>query len=958
MPDEPAAEPSFAALLRRYRRAAGLTQEQLAERAGLSGRAVSDLERDDERVPRRDTRDLLVTALQLSPAEQAVLERAATRARAQSPEPALATPSPLGPYLTPLLAQPTAFIGREREILAVRDRLADPDTHLLTLLGPGGMGKTRLAMEVAAAVRDRFVDGIAFVPLAPLVDPALVLPTAAQALGVSEVPGQTLLQTLAAFLHGKRLLLVFDNFEQVSEAAAELADLLGQALSVAALVTSRSALRTRGERVHQVGPLGVPRPPLPALAALSQYEAVRLFIARAQDAQPDFAVTNETAPAVAEICARLDGLPLAIELVAARSRLLEPEALLARLGERLRVATGGARDLPARQQTLRAAIDWSYDLLEPAEQRLFARLAVFAGGRTLAAIEAVCDQDDDLGVEVLNGVESLLDKSLLRRELGADGEQRLVLLETIHEYARERLAASGEQAVLEAVHARYYLALAETAEPHLNGAQQGHWLAVLETEHDNLRAVLRWAIARGEPEVGLRVAATVARFWEVRGYLTEGRGWLQTLLARPEEQPPSLTARAARAKALLGAGTITQRQGDPGRATALLEESLAQCRESGDKHGVARALHGLGIVATSRGNLAQAEALYTEVLDLGRALGDQHSVARALYNLGRMAMGRGDPERAEALLEESLALCRELSDTAGAARALYGLGGVAYGRGDLARAKVLHEKNLDLNRELGAKYGIASALTVLGLVADDQGDFARARALHEESLDLFRELGDTECIAIVLSNLGWGVIAEQGELAQARALLEESIALCRALDNKQGLAYALANLGRVDELQGELEQARVFLEESLVLFRGLGHKQGVGYALGNLGRVATIQGDSERARGLLEESLTLSLESGSTEDMLENLVRIADPATGLVGPARLMRAATLLGTVTALRDAIGMPLPPSNKADYERTVNAVRSALGESAWAASWAEGQLLTLEQAVNLALGAPPTS
>ncbi len=477
-----APSPSFAQLLRRYRRAAGLTQEQLAERAGLSARAVSDLERGENRTPRRDTLELLADALGLSADDRAAFDGTVNRTRVTAEATREAQP-PSAPTASDsvsdtLPAQPTAFIGREREFEAVQARLLDPETRLLTLVGPGGVGKTRL-LQVATAARDAFADGMTFVPLAPIGDPDLVLSTIARTLDVPEAPGQTLDKTLATALRGKRTLLVLDNFEQVLAAAPSIAALLAAVPTVTALVTSRAALRVRGERVHPVAPLTIPTPPLPPLDAISQYEAVRLFIARARDAQPDFAVTNETAPAVAEICARLDGLPLAIELAAARTRLLTPEALLARLSSRLKLVTGGARDLPARQQTLRAAIDWSYNLLDPDEQALFARLAVFAGGRTLEAVEAVCDAAADLPFDTLDGVESLVDKSLLRREPGASGESRLVMLETIHEYARERLKASGEQEALERTHAHYYLTLAETAAPHLIGPEHEAWAARL-----------------------------------------------------------------------------------------------------------------------------------------------------------------------------------------------------------------------------------------------------------------------------------------------------------------------------------------------------------------------------------------------------------------------------------------------------------------------------------------------
>jgi len=401
-------------------------------------------------------------------------------------------------------------------------RLLDPDTRLLTLTGPGGVGKTRLAAQVAAAAHPAFADGVAFVPLAPITDPDLVLPTIAQMLGVDEVAGQSLSETLGAALHAKQILLVLDNFEQTLPAAPVIVALLAAAPRVRALVTTRASLRMRGERVHLIEPLAVPALSFPPLEALAQYEAVRLFVARARDAQPDFALTHDTAPAVAEICARLDGLPLAIELAAARTRFLPPEKLLERLGNRLEIIKGGARDLPARQRTLRATIDWSHGLLDSGEQMLFAWLAAFAGGCTLEAIEAVCAAKDDLPVDVLDGVESLLDKSLLRRESGPhrarDGEPRFTILETVHEYARERLEACDERAVIRRAHADHFLGVAQRAASELTRAGQATWLARLDADNDNMRTALAWARdhAGDDDEMALQLAGALWRFWWMR----------------------------------------------------------------------------------------------------------------------------------------------------------------------------------------------------------------------------------------------------------------------------------------------------------------------------------------------------------------------------------------------------------------------------------------------------------
>jgi predicted ATPase/Tfp pilus assembly protein PilF len=516
---------------------------------------------------------------------------------------------------------------------------------------------------------------------------------------------------------------VLDNFEQVLDAAVVVSAVLAACPRLRALATSRAALHVRGEREVPVPPLAVPDPRyLPPLAALTQYEAVRLFIARAQDVKPDFAVTNENAPAVAEICARLDGLPLAIELAAARIRLLPPQALLARLSRRLALLTGGARDLPGRQQTLRAAIDWSYHLLTPTEQTLFARLAVFVGGGTLEAIEAICNTDGTL--DVLEGVESLVAKNLLRPEDGAGGEPRFGMLETIHEYARERLEESGAAEELRQ-HATYYLSLAEMVEPQLVGHEQGRWMDRMEAEHGNLRAVLSWSRATNATETGLRLSGALWRFWWVRGYLNEGRAWLEDLLARSGE-----AAAAMRAKALRGAGVLAWVQGNYGRATALFEEALALHRHLGERRGIAITLTGLGNVARGQGDYERATALFEEALALHRDLGDRRGIATALGNLGAVARYQGDYRRATTLYEEALARVRELGDTHGIAIGLSSLGAVAWVQGDYRRATAHLAEALVLSQAVGDKtWNTAVCLEVLAGVACAQGQPERATRL-------------------------------------------------------------------------------------------------------------------------------------------------------------------------------------------------------------------------------------
>src|SRR5918994_1266847 len=514
-----------------------------------------------------------------------------------------------------LPGQPTPLVGREREVAQVCERLRNPDVRLLTLTGPGGTGKTRLGLQAAAELMDEFESGTFFVPLAPISDPTLVAPTIARALGL-ETGDQTPEELLRDYLRDKQTLLLLDNFEQVLLAAPLVTELLSSAPRLKALTTSRIPLRLYGEYEFPVPPLEVPDPKRPqSLEQVTQYEAVRLFIERARAAKSDFKITSDNAPAVAEICARLDGLQLAIELAAARIKLLPPRAILDRLGDRLRLLTGGARNLPERQRTLRGAIEWSYELLTAEERTLFARLAVFSGGSTLEAIEKVCDPRGDLSVDALEIASSLLDKSLLRREEGAEGEPRFVMLETIHEYARERLDKSGEAGEIKRLHAEYFLGLSEQGESKLRGPEEAKWLERLEIEHDNMREALSRALDGEEAELGLRLPGALWQFWWGGGHYDEGRRRLETALAKDDR------ASVARAKALEAVGWLADDQGDINRAVAAAQEGLS-LSAGAEIIDAAPFLRILGSAASIQGDHDRAAQLYEESLALSRRAGN------------------------------------------------------------------------------------------------------------------------------------------------------------------------------------------------------------------------------------------------------------------------------------------------------------------------------------------------
>ncbi len=543
--------------------------------------------------------------------------------------------------------------------------------------------------------------------------------------------GQPLRQRLQEFLGGKQLLFVLDNFEQVTEAASVVRDLLAAAPELQMLVTSRVPLRLRGEQEYAVPPLGLPRrKPPPPPEQLSQYEAVRLFIDRAQAVKAGFSVDNETAPVIAEICWRLDGLPLAIELAAARIRMLPPQAMLARLEQRLPMLTSGARDAPERQRTLRNTIAWSYDLLEPQEQRAFRQLAVFAGGMTLDAAEAVANPDGRL--DLFGSLERLVEHSLLRQEAGPEGEPRFTLLETIREFGMEQLESAGESEEARRRHADVMIALAEDAELEImQGERQRVWLDRLEAEHDNFRSVLAWTLERQDGLSALRVAAALARFWAVRGYLGEGREWLgRALVVGSEEQT------VARAWALRGAGLLAETQGDYGAAQALLEECLALAQALPDRAAAAAAWHHLGNVAS---DLSQAASCYEQALRLRRDLGDTSGTGRTLANLAQVSMEQGHIDRAEQFLAEAMGLFEHGADTYGTANAILTLGALERLRGNAERAEKSYQNALRLGRELDDKPLMAETLIELAEMARARGDRVRALAAYREILALARD---------------------------------------------------------------------------------------------------------------------------------------------------------------------------------------------------------------------------
>jgi predicted ATPase len=684
------------------------------------------------------------------------------------------------PRPTNLPMSRTGFVGREKEAAAVKELLLRQDVRLVTVTGPGGIGKTRLAVEVTSGLVESFLGGIHFVPLSPLSDPGLITSLIVQTMGIGEAGGQSPLEILKKNLQDSLrgpMLFLLDNFEHLISAAPMVAELLVMGPHLKVLVTSRAALHLYGEHEFPVPPLALPDSrSIPSVEVLSQYPAVALFVQRAVAAKPNFELNRENAPAVIEICSRLDGLPLAIELAAARVKVLSPSSMLTRLASRFQLLTGGARDLPQRQQTLRAAMDWSYDLLNAEEQKLFRRLSVFVGGCNLEGVEAVCNTKGDLDLDLLDGMASMVDKSLAQQVEQAKGESRFVMLETIREYALEKLEASGEAGMTKRAHAAYCLVLAEEEATEQRDAGGAEWLKRFALEHDNFRAGLEWLTETGDAEWGLRLGTALFRFWETREYLAEGRDRLGRLLKLAGAAAPT----KARTRTLFAAGVLAGEQGDYASADTLISESQDIARQLGDKTGVAVSLNARAVLARDRGDIVIAHALFEESLVLWRELCDQKAVARSLSNLANVVKLLGDHDRAHSLYAECLSIFRGLGDRTGVAWSLNSQGDVARDQGDSAAARTLYEQGLAVFRELGDRWGIAGTLADLGSLAREQRNYSRAHSLYRESIKIFKELEHKRGIARLLECFACSASAQAHaerslRLAGAAAALRQNI---------------------------------------------------------------------------------------------------------------------------------------------------------------------------------------
>jgi predicted ATPase/DNA-binding XRE family transcriptional regulator len=968
MPDQGIASFStFGDLLKYLRRRAQLTQRELAIAVGYTEGHVSRLEKNQRLPDLATVAALFIPALGLEeePETSAQLlrlaasahggQRAAENLTISRVQEATEISESAESIPSNLPIQLSTFIGRQAEIAEIARLLSRPNsTRLVTLTGPGGIGKTRLALQTALELSHLYPDGIWFVDLSPLSTPELIAQTTASALNVTETGGQSVEENLIFYLRSKQAVMLVDNCEHLIDAAAQLAEkILRSCAAVQILATSREPLNIPGEANFHVPPLSLPKGTDSAIQTVVGHEAVQLFLERARSIQPSFGLTEANAPIITRICRQLDGMPLAIELAAARLAVLDVGQIAARLDDRFNLLTSGSRTALPRHQTLRAVIDWSYDLLSEQEKILLRRLSIFSGGWTLEAAEKVTADDmmergreadphtPQLRIavaEILDLLSHLVSKSLIMVERQPGSELRYRMLETVRQYARKKLATSGEEEQVQKHHLEFFSSLAERAEPELRGHKQIEWLGRIDSDYDNLRAALRGSLEEKYAEAALRLVGALFPFWHIRGYASEGRRWLEAALAMADNIE-RLPRSSWQAKALFGHGVLAYLQGDDMAAHVSLEKSLTIYRELADRSAIGHVLHRLAAIPFWHGDYATARSLYEESLSSFQEARDAWGIGNSLYSLARLAQREGNFKVAYSFFEESAALLRQVGDKQSLTRPLEYLGWEVWFRGNLARARALLEESLSLYRALNTKSGLPHTLGWLSEMAVLRGDYVMAQSLEEEGLSIGRELGRKQDVAWSLGRLG-EIYCRQGDFTQACVHYEESRRLFEEMnDPAGGTGWVLRLLGRVAYHQGDYGQAAALLNESLALHEQAYDEPLIFLTLLYLGDLARMQGDYDLAAMHYRRSLILHRKRDAkieVADRLEGLAKVAG------NQGQFKRAARLFGAAQTLRDQLETPQIPVEQADYDRNLAVVRTALGDEAFSLAWAEGQAM----------------
>jgi predicted ATPase/class 3 adenylate cyclase/Tfp pilus assembly protein PilF len=874
--------------------------------------------------------------------------------------------------------QLTSFIGREKEMKDVKDKLRQ--NRLLTLNGTGGSGKSRLSLQAGADLIDDFANGVWFVELAAVSDPEFLTSEIINALGIREEPKKTPEETLVDYLKDKEILIILDNCEHLINACAELTErLLSSCPKLKIIATSREALNCEGEQTFKIPALTHPDPnSKDTPEQLTQYESVRLFIERALSVNPKFRVNNENAPALAEVCSRLDGIPLAIELAAARTKVLSIEKIFERLDDRFSLLTGGKRTALPRQQTLRALIDWSYNLLTEEEKILWGRLSVFSGGWTLEAAEEVCEDEVTGKNEIVEMLSQLTEKSIVIYD---ESKERYRMLESMKQYGIEKLSDKNGMFLR---HLNYYLELSEKAEPELNGNDPKLWLDILEADHSNFISAIDWSTNNENTEKGALVAAALGGFWSTKGHYSTGIRLNENIIQSPGEIDKSV-----KGKLLSSIGVFKFSQGDYeqakkyskeslairreigdnsgiavsienlGKATALLgdieqakeyyEESLVIRKEIGDKSGIADSMHSLGTLSANQGDYEQAKEYYEESLIIRREIGSKNGIAATIHNLGSLSSYQGDYAQAVKYFEESLIVRKEIGDKNGIAATIHNLGTISIHQGNYEKARRYLDESLAVRKEIGDKYGIAATMNHLGVSFLHQGNYEQTKKYYERSLAVRKEIGDKYGIADSINNLG-GVMFAQGNHELAEKYYEESLAIYKEIGNRSGIAMSILNLGHISCERGDYGQARKYFEESLSIRREIGDKKGIAECMIDLGYVSVVEGDYEHVKKYSEECLAIRIELGDKKGIASECMVNLGVVLANQGDSKL--AVKLLSACEKIQESIGSVFEKNYLKMKDETKAKLRGQLSEEEFNKYWEEGKKLTLDEAVALAL------